>query len=69
MTPLPQKKHFQYFFHADTQKKQRDKMDYIYFKSGLQPCEHELKWFRVSSTFNSAINIANTFSDCLLEER
>lgn len=44
-------------------------MDYIYFKSGLQPCEHELKWFRVSSTFNSAINIANTFSDCLLEER
>lgn len=67
--PVLQKKHFWYFFQADTQKKQRHKMDYIYFKPALQPCEHEQKWFWVSSTFNIAINTANTFSDCLLEER
>lgn len=43
-------------------------MDYIYFKTALQLCEQKLKRFWVSPAFNSAINIANTFSNCLPEE-
>lgn len=44
-------------------------VDCIYFKTSLQPCKQKLKWFVVSPVFNSAIKAANTFPDCLPEER
>lgn len=44
-------------------------VDCIYFKTSFQPCKQKLKWFVVSPVFNSAIKAANTFPDCLPEER
>lgn len=44
-------------------------VDYIYFKTSFQLCKQKLKWFVASLVFKSAINIANTFPDCLPEER
>lgn len=44
-------------------------VDYIYFKTSFHLCKQKLMWFVVSLVFKSAINTANTFPDCLPEER
>lgn len=57
------------FMQTLKKKKQGHMVDYIYFKTSFQLCKQKLKWFVVSPVFNSSINIANTFPDCIPEER